>query len=117
MNIPAIVTDNNTVSALYTMGLIVVSVFFAGWVINTKLRKICAEDNVQLEKRIADMEAKLTKLEEDTVKLEVYDKDINRICDMVSEMKEDMKDTLKSVTTRIDALSLLFTRDQFGSRS
>jgi hypothetical protein len=114
-NIQNMVGNSSIASFVYYLGLTVISVFIAGWFLSGRLRSICKENNGELEKRISDMEARLTKHETESVKTAAYEKDMKNVVEFIKEIKDDVKDGFTSVTTRIDNLSLLFTKDQFGS--
>lgn len=115
-NISSLVNNSSLASFAYYSGAIILAVFFAGWFLNSRLHKICAENSKDLEINVKEIEIRLGLLEKEAVKVYTYEKDMEKVIKLVHEIKDDVKDGINSVTARIDTLSLLFTRDQYGSR-
>lgn len=116
MDLSGLVGNTGIASMIYYSGVILITVFLAGWYLNTRLHKICSTDREGLEKEVAEMSKKIDKIEEEYVRVNAYERDMVKVLDLVTELRDDIKGGVNTLTGRIDNLSLLFTRDKYGSR-
>lgn len=93
---------------LYYSSIVLITVFFSGWYLNSKLRKICQDNNVELESAVKVLEARILKQETETLKMAEYTRDMASVCESIKEIKKDVKDGFAALTLRIDNLSLNF---------
>lgn len=93
----------------YTL-LILGAVFMAGWHLKGKLRGLCADGTKDLEERMQKLENRLEKHISESVTVEDYNKDMKDMVELVREVKHDFNAGITSITSRIDSLTLLFTK-------
>lgn len=115
-NIANMVGNSSIASFIYYLGLTIISVFVAGWFLNGKLRKICQEGNESVEKRITDMENRLTKHELEAVKVVAYERDMANVVGMIKEIKNDVKDGFINLTERIDNFSNMLVKGSINAK-
>jgi len=104
MDLSNIVGINGLPAAVYYGALILITVFFAGFYLKSKLAKLCAETNTELETRMKILEDKLKQHEADTIKVSTYEKDMANVKDLFIDIKRDIREGFIAVNTRIDTI-------------
>lgn len=103
-SISNLISVSNAPAILYYAGMTIVSVFLGGWMLNTKIKNI-------LEAGMKVMDTRISKLETESLRVDVHNKDLINIFQLFNDLRNDFKDGFKGLNSRIDQLLLATTKD------
>lgn len=89
---------------LYYTALGVVSIFFAGWVLNSKLSKICKDNNAATEASMLLLTARVEALEKDSLTKDDHAKDMSGLRTQLTDIQTAVREGFRDQASRIDSL-------------
>lgn len=93
-------------SAIYYGCIILVTVFLSGWFLNSRLNKLCKDTQQDLEDEMIKLKNKVTALENDKIHKTTYEEGMRNVCELIGEVRREMKENFNSLSGRIDTLLL-----------
>lgn len=93
-------------SAFYYGGLLLFSVFMGGWFLNGRLKRICEDNQTDLEDTVRKLVTRVDDLEKQKIHKDTYEEDMRRTYELIGNMHKEMRENFINLSSRIDTLIL-----------